>query len=436
MDNSSGNSNTGHIDLSSSEGLLQLVEGKAYNNNGQVDNKVVVASACTPDSTASIFPSPELLQLETFDHVNDEKVDATAAPDTSIFPSPELLQLQAFDGKVEAASPDTLLSSSGLLTQENPSNEFAEGSLDALLRADPYATPKYIVADATHFAMMASYLTPDVLKVLPPPFDYSAAFVRALATPEPETEGETETDEAESEGEPESPTTPLLSARPNDLFLRTAIASLPMSVDCSPQTLQSLQSKRSNSNNSICSNTPPASPRREVRFDTTPQIKELDDDRITGPPADPYEEPMDRALWRSRQDYRNSWLFREHTDAKRAAFNAYLHAAYPDPLCIDPNDDEHPDFEDLIKDGATARVFRIARWEEAYPKSKDSDDGDSKSIEVDDDDDALLYLLSGDIVAGRKHGRSTDEDIDSDSDSDCGSDDDYEGPRKHSRVAM
>ncbi|KAF9122461.1 hypothetical protein BGW39_009727 [Mortierella sp. 14UC] len=69
---------------------------------------------------------------------------------------------------------------------------------------------------------------------------------------------------------------------------------------------------------------------KSVRFDMNLHIEELDPDRVMSPPKQPGEERMDIAFRRACREYREDLeLLQEHSDAKRAAFNAYLHAAFP-----------------------------------------------------------------------------------------------------------
>ncbi|KAG0279325.1 hypothetical protein BGZ95_001574 [Linnemannia exigua] len=70
--------------------------------------------------------------------------------------------------------------------------------------------------------------------------------------------------------------------------------------------------------------------RKAVRFDMNLRIEELDPDRVMGPPKQPCEERMDVAFRRACREYRDDLdLLQEHFDSKRAAFNSYLHAAFP-----------------------------------------------------------------------------------------------------------
>jgi len=279
-------------------------------------------------------------------------------------------------------------------------------------------------------------------------------FVRALITPEPETD----------EAEPESPTTPQF-ARPNDLFFETSIATTMACVSdhlmsvtgCSQDHLLPLSS---NNSNVISSPAPPVSvqPRKEVRFDMTPRIKELDNDRITGPPESD-EEYMESTLWRSRQDYVFSDLFHEHCESKRASFNAYLHAAFPieeeEQLLSDEFSDgdhpsvehatseltaeeerpiikvvskqpalksaikpasmkrsptrlpsfKHPDFEDMAGDCNAGRTFRVTRWNHDYPEldvNSDLEDAYLDSESESDSDDSDDDLVSEDEDEGEE----------------------------------
>ncbi|KAG0371765.1 hypothetical protein BGX24_001227 [Mortierella sp. AD032] len=70
--------------------------------------------------------------------------------------------------------------------------------------------------------------------------------------------------------------------------------------------------------------------RKTVRFNMNLRIEELDPDRVMGPPKQPCEERMDISFRRACREYREDVdLLQEHTNSKRAAFNSYLHAAFP-----------------------------------------------------------------------------------------------------------
>ncbi|KAF9902697.1 hypothetical protein EC991_004620 [Linnemannia zychae] len=175
--------------------------------------------------------------------------------------------------------------------------------------------------------------------------------------------------------------------------------------------------------------------RKTVRFDMNLHIEELDPDRVMSPPKQPGEERMDIAFRRACREYHeDSELLREHLDAKRMAFNAYLHAAFPvvknddqtvehstnkrtldnddhsdgehttkkarvaeqvtnDPSTVSipfnnviSNDqvvndnhvkesaalEKHPDFGLMVADDQSNLVFRVARWEVYYPVQKKS----------------------------------------------------------------